>query len=183
MSEIYIDKTLYSGMPEPGRRLEKEMEVYRVLESLGIQYERVDHEEASSIENLKSVEDVLGTGICKNLFLCNASKTKFYLLIMPGEKKFLTKNLSKQIESSRLSFAEGEHMEKFLNITPGSVSVLGLMNDTNLSVKLVIDKEIAEQEYLGCHPLINTSTLKVKTSDILNVFLPYTGHEYKVVEL
>jgi Ala-tRNA(Pro) deacylase len=183
MSEIYIDKTLYSGRPEPGGRLEKEMETYRVLESLGIQYERVDHEEASSIENLKSVEDVLGTSICKNLFLCNASKTKFYLLLMPGDKKFLTKNLSKQIGSSRLSFAEGEHMMKFLNITPGSVSILCLMNDKQLSVSLVIDKENAEQEYLGCHPLINTSTLKVKTLDILHVFLPYTGHEYKVVEL
>lgn len=183
MSEIYIDKTLYFSRPEPAGRLEKEMEAYNTLEKLGIKFERVDHGEASSIEDLKSVEDVLGVKICKNLFLCNASKTKFYLLLMPGDKKFLTKNLSKQIESSRLSFAEGEHMEKFLNITPGSVSVLGLMNDIHLSVKLVIDKETAEQEYLGCHPLINTSTLKIKTSDILNVFLPYTGHEYKVVEL
>jgi Ala-tRNA(Pro) deacylase len=183
MSEIYIDKTLYSGMPESAGRLEKEMETYGVLEKLGITYERVDHGEASSIEDLKSVEHVLGTQICKNLFLCNGSKTKFYLLLMPGDKRFLTKNLSKQIGSSRLSFAEGEHMEKFLNITPGSVSILGLMNDKQLSVSLVIDKETAEQEYLGCHPLINTSTLKIKTLDILHVFLPYTRHEYKVVEL
>lgn len=183
MSEIYIDKTLYSTIPDPAGRLEKEMEAYGVLEKLGIQFERVDHGEASSIEDLKNVEDVLGTRICKNLFLCNASKSKFYLLLMPGDKKFLTKNLSKQIGSSRLSFAEGEHMEKLLNITPGSVSVLGLMNDKQMEVSLVIDKETAEQEYFGCHPLINTSTIKVKTSDILNIFLPYTGHGYKVVEL
>lgn len=183
MNEIYIDKTIYSSRPEPGRRLEKEMEVYRVLESLGIQYERVDHGEASSIEDLKSVEHVLRTPICKNLFLCNASKTKFYLLLMPVDKKFLTKNLSKQIGSSRLSFAGDEHMMEFLNNTPGSVSVLGLMNDKQLSVSLVIDKETAEKEYLGCHPLINTSTLKIKTADILHIFVPYTGHEYKVVEL
>nr|WP_300094255.1 prolyl-tRNA synthetase associated domain-containing protein [Sedimentibacter sp.] len=183
MSEIYIDKTLYFSRPDPAGRLEKEIEAYNILEKLGIQFERVDHGEASSIEDLKSVEDVLGIKICKNLFLCNASRTKFYLLLMPGDKKFLTKNLSKQIESSRLSFAEGDHMEKYLKITPGSVSILGLMNDAQMAVSLVIDRETAEQEYLGCHPLINTSTLKIKTSDIINVFLPYTGHDYKIVDL
>lgn len=183
MSEIYIDKTLYSNRPEPEGRLEKEMKAYELLEKLGIRFERVDHGEASTIENLKNVEEVLGISICKNLFLCNGSKTRFYLLLMPGEKKFLTKNLSKQIGSSRLSFAGDEHMMDFLNITPGSVSVLGLMNDKQHSVSLIIDKETAEQEYLGCHPLINTSTLKIKTADVLDVFLPYTGHDYKVVEL
>lgn len=180
---IKIDKTLYNSRPTGENRLEKEMVTYDLLDKLNISYIRIDHDETATIEDCIEVEDLLGIQICKNLFLCNASKTDFYLLLMPGDKKFVTKNLSKQIGSSRLSFAGGEYMEKFLNITPGSVSILGLMNDKECKVKLLIDKEIVESEYFGCHPCINTSSLKIKISDILNKFLPYTGHEPLIVEL
>ncbi len=180
---IKIDKTLYNSRPTDENRLEKEMVTYDLLDKLNISYIRIDHDETATIEDCIEVEDLLGIQICKNLFLCNASKTDFYLLLMPGDKKFVTKNLSKQIGSSRLSFAGGEYMEKFLNITPGSVSILGLMNDKECKVKLLIDKEIVESEYFGCHPCINTSSLKIKISDILNKFLPYTGHEPLIVEL
>ncbi|MBP1926040.1 Ala-tRNA(Pro) deacylase [Sedimentibacter acidaminivorans] len=180
---IKIDKTLYNLRPTDENRLEKEMVTYDLLDKLNISYIRIDHDETATIEDCIEVEDLLGIQICKNLFLCNASKTDFYLLLMPGDKKFVTKNLSKQIGSSRLSFAGGEYMEKFLNITPGSVSILGLMNDKECKVKLLIDKEIVESEYFGCHPCINTSSLKIKISDILNKFLPYTGHDPLIVEL
>ena len=183
MSTININKTLYSSKPEDGNRLQKELATYDLLEKLNIPYVRIDHEETATIESCLEVESVLGIEICKNLFLRNASKTKFYLLLIPGNKKFLTKNLSKQIGSSRLSFAENEYMEEFLNITPGSVSILGLMNDKVHNINLLIDKEVTESEYLGCHPCINTSSLKIKTADILNKFLPYTGHEPAIVEL
>ena len=146
-------------------------------------YERVDHEEASSIEDCQNVDKLLGIQICKNLFLCNSQKTAFYLLLMPGEKKFLTKDLSKQIGSARLSFAGAEYIERFLNITHGSVSIMGLMNDREHQVKLLIDRDVLKDEYLGCHPCINTSSLKLKTADVLEKFLPYTGHDYTVVEL
>lgn len=180
---IKIDKALYNSRPTDENRLEKEMVTYDLLDKLNISYIRIDHDETATIEDCIEVEDLLGIQICKNLFLCNASKTDFYLLLMPGDKKFVTKNLSKQIGSSRLSFAGGEYMEKFLNITPGSVSILGLMNDKECKVKLLIDKEIVESEYFGCHPCINTSSLKIRISDILNKFLPYTGHEPLIVEL
>ena len=169
--------------PSPEGRLAKEMAVYDLLEELHIPYERVDHEEASSIEDCQNVDKLLGIQICKNLFLCNSQKTAFYLLLMPGEKKFLTKDLSKQIGSARLSFAGAEYMEKFLNITPGSVSIMGLMNDREHQVKLLIDSDVLKDEYLGCHPCINTSSLKLKVADVLEKFLPYTGHDYTVVEL
>ena len=161
----------------------KEMAVYDLLDELHIPYERVDHEEASSIEDCQNVDKLLGIQICKNLFLCNSQKTAFYLLLMPGEKKFLTKDLSKQIGSARLSFAGAEYIERFLNITPGSVSIMGLMNDREHQVKLLIDRDVLKDEYLGCHPCINTSSLKLKTADVLEKFLPYTGHDYTVVEL
>ena len=169
--------------PSPEGRLAKEMAVYDLLDELHIPYERVDHEEAASIEDCQNVDKLLGIQICKNLFLCNSQKTAFYLLLMPGEKKFLTKDLSKQIGSARLSFAGAEYIERFLNITPGSVSIMGLMNDREHQVKLLIDRDVLKDEYLGCHPCINTSSLKLKTADVLEKFLPFTGHDYTIVEL
>lgn len=177
------DTTPVTTKPSPEGRLAKEMAVYDLLEELHIPYERVDHEEAASIEDCHNVDKLLGIQICKNLFLCNSQKTAFYLLLMPGEKKFLTKDLSKQIGSARLSFAGAEYMERFLNITPGSVSIMGLMNDKEHQVKLLIDRDVLKDEYLGCHPCINTSSLKLKTADVLDKFLPFTGHDYTVVEL
>lgn len=174
---------LYTTAPTDGGRLEKEMRVYELLEKLEIPYVRVDHETAMTMEACEEIDKALGVVMCKNLFLCNRQKTDFYLLLMPGEKKFLTKDFSKQLGVSRLSFADGEFMEKYLDITPGSVSILGLMNDTERQVHLSIDKELLSDEYLGCHPCINTSSLKIKTSDILEKFLKYTGHEPTIVEL
>ena len=157
---------LYTSAPTDGKRLDKEMRVYELLEKLEIPFTRVDHEEAMTMEACQAIDKALGVTMCKNLFLCNRQKTDFYLLLMPGEKKFLTKDFSKQLGVSRLSFADGEFMEKYLDITPGSVSVLGLMNDTNHDVHVSIDKELLSDEYLGCHPCINTSSLKIKMSDI-----------------
>lgn len=174
---------LYTTAPKDGNRLEKEMRVYELLEKLNIPYERVDHEEAMTMEACEEIDKALGVTMCKNLFLCNRQKTDFYLLLMPGEKKFLTKDFSKQLGVSRLSFADGEFMEKYLDITPGSVSVLGLMNDTKHEVHLSIDKDLLADEYIGCHPCINTSSLKIKMNDILEKFLSYTGHEATIVEL
>ena len=169
--------------PSPNDRLLKEMAVYDVLEQLEIPYLRLDHEVTATVEDCHDVDRILGIHICKNLFLCNSQKTDFYLLMMPGDKKFKTKELSAQIQSARLSFAGPEYMEEFLNISPGSVSVMGLMNDTGKRVRLLIDRDVLEDEYVGCHPCVNTSSLKIKTKDILDKFLPYVGHDYTVVEL
>lgn len=177
---------LYQGSPigkDREGRLEKEIRTYELLEKLKIDFQRLDHHVAETIEVCHGIDEMLQTTICKNLFLCNSQKTDFYLLMIPGHKKFMTKNLSKQIESSRLSFAGPEYMEEFLDITPGSVSVLGLMNDKNLRVRLLVDKEVAESEHVGCHPCINTSSLKIKTKDLFEKFLEYTGHEITIVEL
>ncbi len=179
---LNIDKTLYSTRPNDSRQA-KELRVYELLEALDIQYHRVDHDEAATIDECLEIESVLGTKICKNLFLCNQQKTKFYLLMMPGDKHFSTKEFSKKIGSSRLSFAPPEFMERYLNLTPGSVSFLGLMNDCDNNVTLVIDKDVTADESIGCHPCINTSTLKLKTSDILKHILPTIHHEPIFVEL
>lgn len=178
---MYIDKTVYQGGAQG--RIEKEMRSYELLDSLGIDYIRIDHEHADTIADCEAVEELLGSRICKNLFLTNRQQTEFYLLIMPGEKPFKTKLLSKQIGSARLSFAGAEHMEKYLNISPGSVSVLGLMNDRQGAVKLLVDRDLLNDEYFACHPCINTSSLRFKTKELFEKILPAMAHEPRFVEL
>lgn len=177
------DTTLYTSRPDAKGRLPKEMAVYDLLEKLDIPYVRVDHEATPSIESCQDIDNLLGIEICKNLFLCNRQKTNFYLLMMPGKKPFKTKDLSAQIGSARLSFADEAYMEEFMDLTPGSVTVLGLMNDREHRVRLLIDREVLESEYIGCHPCINTSSLRIRTKDLLEKFLPYIGCGYTAVEL
>lgn len=181
---FHLDETLYQGRPEDSTgRLPKEIRTYDLLDQLGIEYMRADHSPCPTIEACKGVDSLLGIEVCKNLLLCNSQKTDFYLLLLPGYKKFRTAVLSKQIGSARLSFAESEYMEEFLDITPGSLSVLGLMNDKNHRVRLLLDKDVISSEFFGCHPCINTSSLKIKPQDLLNVFLPAIGCEYTLVDL
>ena len=180
-----MELILEKGRPAGAEgRLEKELRVYDLLDSLGIEYERVDHEEANTMEACAEIDKVLAPAvICKNLFLCNAQKTKFYLLMIREDKKFLTKDISKQINSARLSFGPAEYMEQFLDITPGSVSVLGLMNDKEKQVTLLVDEDVLQAEYFGCHPCVNTSSLRLKISDVFGTFLQKVDHAYTVVKL
>lgn len=177
---------LQKGRPEnTDNRLDKEIRVYDFLDKLGVQYQRIDHEAAMTMEACEEIDHALGdnTTICKNLFLCNRQETDFYLLLMPGDKPFKTKDLSAQIHSARLSFAKPEYMEKYLDITPGSVSVLGLMNDSEKKVQLLIDEDVMKEPYFGCHPCINTSSLKFTTEDLMQKIIPVLEHEPVTVTL
>lgn len=165
------------------KEMTRETAVYDLLDRLQIEYERVSHEALFTMEACQDVDEALGIKICKNLFLCNSARSRFYLLLMPGDKKFVTKDVSKQIGSARLSFGPEEYMEEYLNLTPGSVSVMGLMYDTENKVELLIDRDVLKEEYFGCHPCINTSSLKMKTADILEKFLPAVHHAYTEVIL
>lgn len=194
--------TIYKGRPgNITERQEREVRVYDLLDSIGVDYDRLDHAPAMTMEVCDAVNAAFGRMtleefkaedsndhtkhaiICKNLFLCNRQKTKFYLLMIPGDKKFLTKNLSAQINSARLSFADAEDMQKFLDVTPGSVSVLGLMNDHDHIVQLLIDSDVLQSEYVGCHPCINTSSLRMKTKDLMEKVIPALQHEPVIVNL
>ena len=160
---------LQKGRPEnTDNRLDKEIRVYDFLDKLGIQYQRIDHEAAMTMEACEEIDRALGdnTTICKNLFLCNRQETDFYLLLMP-----------------RLSFAKPEYMEKYLDITPGSVSVLGLMNDCEKKVQLLIDEDVMKEPYFGCHPCINTSSLKFTTADLMQKIIPALEHKPVTVTL
>ena len=176
--------TIFEGAPEDlASRLPKEQRVYALLKELDIPFQRIDHEAAMTMEACAAVDEALGGMICKNLLLCNRQCTQFYLLLLPGDKAFKTSVLSKQIGSSRLSFAAAEYMEEFLDITPGSLSVLGLMNDKDHRVELLIDEDLLEGEYIGCHPCINTSSLRLRTKDLFEKIIPAMGHNPRIVQL
>lgn len=175
---------LYKGRPEDlSGREEREVRVYDLLDSLGIEYFRTDHEHADTMEACNRIDAVLEVVICKNLFLCNRQKTDFYLLMMPGDKPFKTKELSSQINSARLSFASPEAMLEYLDIKPGAVSVMGLMNDKDNHVKLLVDEDVLNDEYVGCHPCVNTSSLKLKTEDVFGKYLTAVNHTATTVVL
>ncbi len=175
---------LFDGRPmdEVGRE-DREVRVYDFLDELQIEYSRVDHEKAETMEACKAIDRVLGIEICKNLFLCNRQKTAFYLLLMPADKPFKTKELSAQLGVARLSFADAEFMQEFLDIKPGAVSVMGVINDMQTKVQLVIDREVIEKDYIGCHPCVNTSSLKIKTDDLMQKILVKANHNPIIVDL
>ena len=175
---------LQQGRPaDCSGRLEKEIRVYNMLDTLAVPYQRVDHDPAMTMEACAAVDEGLQAPMCKNLLLCNRQCTAFYLLLLPGDKVFKTKDLSQQIGSSRLSFAPGEYMEQYLDITPGSLSVLGLMNDQDHHVQLLIDEDLLKADYIGCHPCINTSSLRLRTEDLIHKILPALNHKFQLVTL
>lgn len=181
-----MELRLEKGRPSSTEgRLPKEIRCYDFLDSLGIEYFRCDHPDANAntMEDCAEIDGVLESLICKNLFLCNRQKTQFYLLMMPGDKVFKTKELSGQLGCARLSFGDAEFMEEFLDITPGSVSVLGLMNDKDNRVQLLVDEDVLSEEYVGCHPCINTSSLKLKGADIFGPLIKAMNHEMIKVHL
>ena len=175
---------LTQGRPENwAARLPKEIRVYDFLDKLQVEYAYVDHPAAMTMEACAAADEAMGTPMCKNLLLCNRQCTEFYLLLLPGDKPFKTKELSKQIGSSRLSFADGTYMEQFLDITPGSLSILGLMNDKENRVRLLIDEDVLKAPFVGCHPCINTASLRIATADLINKIIPAMGHAPTMVQL
>ena len=134
-------------------RVATEKKVYQILDKLKISYERVDNDVVETMEECEEVDKALGTEIRKSIFLCNKKKTSFFL------------------------------MEEHLGTKPGSASVMGLINDEDDYVQLIVDKEVAQEEWFGCNPGINTSHLKMKTEDLLNKFLPQIRHKAKIMEL
>lgn len=173
---------VYSGRPQKEED-EKKRRVYDALDALSIPYLRAEHNAAHTIEDCAEIENSLGAPVCKNLLLCNRQKTAFYLLIMPGDKPFKTKDVTAQIQSARLSFAGPEDMERLIGCRPGSASLLGLMFDKDHNVSLLIDDELLKDEYWCFHPCCNTATLKLEQKALLEKFLSMCGHAPRIVKL
>ena len=174
---------LESGRPKDAAgRLAREMRVYDLLDGLKIGYERVDHDAVETMAACKEIDALLSpAAVCKNLLLCDAHGRNFYLLMLRGDKRLDCKQIAAQIGRPRLSFAPAQKLEEFLGLGVGAVSVLGLMNDRGGNVQLLVDADLLREEAIGCHPCVNTSSLRIGTRDLLEVFLPAVGHAYRTV--
>ena len=176
--------TIETGRPaDCSGRLEKECAVYDLLEQLNIPFTRADHPAAFTMEECEAVSQALHTPICKNLFLCNRQKTAFYLLLLPASKPFRTKEITAQLGRARLSFAGEEQLASLLHLTPGSATIFGLQYDTENRVQLVVDRDLLDEAYFGCHPCINTSTIRLSTSDVFDRLTHALHHDYTLVTL
>lgn len=165
---------LQSGAPSDPRP-ENEAAVYQFLDAHHIPFHRIDHEPVHTMEDCLAIDRALGGEICKNLFLCNAQKTVFYLLMIQETKSFKTKDVSRQLGVSRLSFGTAEDMQRILHIAPGAVSPMGLIFDSAKDIRLVIDEDIKKVEMLGCHPCVNTASIRLEMQDFFEIFLPAVG--------
>lgn len=174
---------LFNGRPRPDMCIEVEKQTYDFLDGLGIEYNTLKHPSAFTIEECNRVREIVKAPVFKNLFLTNKQQSKFYLLVMPGEKVFKTKYLSAQINSARLSFADEDHMKRYLGVTPGSVTPLGLINDREHVVNLLLDEEIKNYPVFACHPCINSASVIMKLEDLTSKVIPATGHNYQWVTL
>lgn len=172
-----------NGRPAGGGRSEIENKTYDLLDSLGVAYTRVDTTPAENMEDCVFIEEVLGAPVFKNLFLCNRQMTEFYLMLIDSKRPFRTAVVSKLLGVSRLSFGTPEKLKELLGLTPGSVSVFGLMNDGERRVRLAVDKKITEYDRVGAHPCVNTSTVGFSVNDLMNVIIPYFGREPVILDL
>lgn len=175
----------YNGRPLEGneQRSEAETGVYDFLDKIGVEYETLCHQAAYTMEECEAIRRECGAPVFKNLFLTNRQQTDFYLLLIPADKPFKTKYLSSQLGCARLSFADSNHMEQYLHIQPGAVSPMGLIYDTEHRVRLIIDEDLRKSDIYACHPCVNTSSIVLRLSDLLEKIIPATGHSYTWVEL
>lgn len=159
-----------------------ETKVYETLSKLSIPFELVDNDSVESMEECIEISEKLGAEIRKTIFLCNRKKTSFYMVILPANKSFNTKEHCKKMDVSRLSFASGDLMMQHLDVAPGTATIMSLINDPDEKVELFIDKEIANSEFFACNPGANTTHLKIKTKDLLNKLLPKIDHPATIIE-
>lgn len=167
---------LYEGRPTDAECCQSELGVYEFLDELSVPYHTLKHPAAFTIEECNEVRDRVNAPVFKNLFLTNKQQTRFYLLVLPGEKVFKTKYLSAQINSARLSFAGEDQMKHYLGVTPGSVTPMGLINDKDRCVTLLLDEDLKNYPVFACHPCINTASIVLPFEELINRIIPATGH-------
>ncbi len=160
-----------------------EENVYTKLNELNIQFDRVDNDTVEAMEECVEISNKLGAEIRKTIIVCNEKKTQFYLVVLPAEKRFDSKLFRDKMGCSRVSFAKAEDMQEILGVVPGSATIMSVINDKDNIVKVAIDKEVADSEFFACNTGENTRHIKIKTSDLLNVFLPNVNHEPTIIEL
>ncbi len=178
---MFISK-VFDGAPED-KRGELETKVYAEFKELGIDFKRVDNDEAISMEECVEISNTWGAEIRRTVVVCNRQTTNYYLVVMPADKRFDTKTFAHNMECARVSFASEEDMIKILGVSHGNASVVSILNDKDNMVQVVLDKDVADDEYFACNVGINTTHIMFKTDDLINKFLVKEEHNPKIIEL
>lgn len=178
---MYISE-LTNSMPD-SYTSDFEKRVYEKLNSLNISFDRVDNDKVEAMEECVEISNKLGAEIRKTIIVCNDKKTKFYLVVLPAEKRFDSKAFRDKMGCSRVSFARAEDMQEKLGVVPGNATIMSVINDKDGIVQVVIDKEVADNEFFACNTGENTRHIKIKTDDLLNKFLTDVEHEPTIIEL
>ena len=176
---------IYDGRPteDDENRTMAETAVYDFLDSAGVAYTTLCHPAAFTMEECEAVRKAIGAPVFKNLFLTNKQQTLYFLLMIPADKPFKTNYLSSQLGCARLSFASSEAMSELLHIAPGAVSPLGLIHDKECRVRLIVDRDLSATERYACHPCVNTASVALSLTDLLEKVVPATGHTVTWVNL
>ncbi len=157
--------------------------VYQTLEQLHIPFERVDTDEAITMEDCVLIDAKLNMKMVKTLFLCNRQQTNFYLFITAGDKPFHSKEFSNALGVARVSFAPAEKMETMLGTKIGAATVFSALLDSDRKVQIVFDKDILAEEWYGCSDGTTTGYMKVRTNQIVHEFLTYTNHTPAIIDV
>ena len=156
---------------------------YEALEKLQIPFERVDTDEAVTMEDCAAINEKLNMDMVKTLFLCNRQQTDFYLLVTTGDKPFRSKNFSNALGVSRVSFAPVESMESMLGTKIGATTIFSSLLDDKNRVRVVFDRDVLFKKWYGCSDGTTTGYMKLRTDDIYQRFLPFTKHIPTVIEV
>lgn len=173
---------IFCGAPSEERG-DLETSVYRELDRLSIPFERVDNDAVHTMEECVAIDQALGAEIRKTIVLCNRKKTSFYLVVLPASKSVDTKEIGRLIGVSGLSFAPADKLQEILGAQPGSATVMGIIHDQEAYVQVIIDREVADEEYFACNPGVNTSHIKLKTSDLIQKYLASNLHKPMIIAL
>lgn len=157
-------------------------EIYNELKKLGIQFEITEHYAAFTINEMKELDGIKIEDVCKNLFLRDDHGRRHFLLVMCEEKTADLKSLRQQICSSRLSFASEERLAEYLGLSRGSVTPLGLFNDENHEVEVLLDCDLVGRRHIGIHPCDNTATVWL-SFDSLKKIIEHCGNNFRFVKL
>lgn len=156
---------------------------YAALSRLNISYQRVETDEAITMEDCVQIDAKLQMKMVKTLFLCNRQQIAFYLFITTGDKQFRSKDFSNALEVARVSFAPAELMESMLGTKIGAATVFSALLETAQDVQIVFDKDVVKEDWYGCSDGTTTGYMKVKTEQIIHQFLPYTKHTLTIIEV
>ena len=162
--------------------MDKKEKVLKKLDELNIHYKLIDHPAVYTIDTMDELHLNKNGHIVKNLFLKNSNGKKHYLVVLKGDKKADLKSIKSQINSTALSFASEERLEKYLGLSKGAVTPLGIINDEEHLVNIVLDEDLKNEKIIGVHPNVNTATVFITFDDLLK-FINTFGNEVFYVNI